>query len=48
MQDQIKLHEQKKLLAEEEGLVELGDYYKREIIAKKEAKKHKEKLLDKQ
>jgi len=48
LQKQIDLHEQKKLLAEEEGLLELRDYYEREIIVKKEAKKHKETLLDKQ
>ena len=44
---QIKLHEGKKVEALEEGHLELVDYYVKEIKSKEEAKKEKERLLEK-
>ena len=44
---QIKLHEEKKKKAEEEGSIELADYYEKEIKSKKKYKEEKEKILEK-
>lgn len=44
---QIKLHEEKLMKAEKEGNMELTAYYKKEILAKKEDLKKKQKILDK-
>ncbi len=44
---QIKLHEEKLMKAGKEGHIELTTYYKKEIIAKKEDLKKKQKILDK-
>lgn len=48
LQKQIELHKEKKRVAEEEGKIELADYYEREIIAKIKDKERKEELLEKQ
>jgi len=48
IQEQIKIHEEKKSLAEESGQEELVDYYNKEIEAKRKAKKEKEAMLEKQ
>jgi len=48
LQEQIELHEEKKAKAEEEGLIELRDYYEKEISAKKRTLEEKQKMLDKQ
>ena len=44
---QIKLHEEKLKKAEEEDNIELANYYKKEINAKKKDKEEKERLLEK-
>ena len=44
---QIKLHEEKRKRAEEDGRIELEDYYKKEIESLKKAKQEKEKLAEK-
>ncbi len=48
LQEQIRLHEEKKLKAIEAGMEELVDYYNREIEAKKKTLKEKEDMLEKQ
>lgn len=47
LEKQIKLHEEKLRRAEEEDSIELAEYYKKEIIAKKKDKEEKERILDK-
>lgn len=47
LQEQITLHEAKLKQAEQEGKFELVGYYRKEIEAKKNDVKKKEKLLDK-
>jgi len=48
LQKQIELHEEKKRQAEEADMLELVNYYEKEIRAKEEDKKKKQELLDKQ
>jgi hypothetical protein len=48
LQDQIAIHETKKKNAEEQGNIELVDYYEKEIKAKEETRKRKQEILDKQ
>ena len=48
LQEQVRLHEEKKARAEEDGLIELRDYYEKEILAKKRTLEEKQKMLDKQ
>ena len=45
LQKQIALHEKKLKWADKGGKLELVNYYKKEIEAKKEDKRKKEKLL---
>ena len=47
IEKQIRLHEEKLRKAEEEDNIELADYYKKEIIAKKRDKEEKQRILDK-
>ena len=47
LERQIKLHEEKLKKAEEEDNIELANYYKKEINAKKRDKEEKERLLEK-
>lgn len=47
LQEQIKIHEEKKKKALDENKLELVEYYEREIEAKKRDKEKKEKLLEK-
>lgn len=47
IEEQIKLHEEKRKKAEEEGKIELAGYYSREIESLKETKQEKEKQLEK-
>ena len=44
---QIKLHEEKKKQAKEEGKIELERYYEKEINSLEVAKEKKEELLEK-
>ena len=44
---QIKLHEEKLRKAEEEDSIELAEYYKKEIAAKKKDKEEKQRILKK-
>lgn len=44
---QIKLHEEKKKQAKEEGKIELGRYYEKEIDSLEMAKEKKKELLEK-
>ena len=44
---QIKLHEGKLNKAEEDDSIELANYYKKEIEAKKKDKEEKQRMLDK-
>ena len=44
---QIKLHEEKLRKAEQEDNIELAEYYKKEIAAKKKDKEEKQRILDK-
>jgi hypothetical protein len=48
LEKQIEIHKEKRKMAEEEGNIELEDYYRREIEAKKRDKERKEELLKKQ
>jgi len=48
LKEQIKLHKEKERQAEEADILELIEYYRKEIISKEEAMKKKKKLLDKQ
>ncbi len=43
--EQIKIHENKKKIAEEQGNSELSDYYKREIAKFQREKEKKEKII---
>lgn len=47
LERQIRLHEEKLMKAEEEENIELAEYYKKEINAKKRDKEEKERLLKK-
>jgi len=47
LNEQIRLHEEKKRKAEEEDNIELADYYEKEIESKKRYKKEKERILEK-
>ena len=47
IEKQIKLHEEKLEKTEEEDNIELAQYYKKEINAKKKDKEEKERLLSK-
>ena len=47
LEEQIKLHEEKKKKAEEEENIELADYYRKEIETKKKYKEEKERMLRK-
>ena len=47
IEKQIRLHEEKLRKAEEEDNIELAEYYKKEIIAKKRDKEEKQRILDK-
>ena len=47
LEEQIKLHEEKREKAVKEGQIELEDYYKKEIEALKKVKEDKKKLLEK-
>lgn len=47
IEKQIKLHEEKLKKAEEEDNIELAEYYKKEINAKKKDKDEKKRLLEK-
>ena len=47
LEAQIKLHEEKLIKAEEEDNIELAEYYKKEIVAKKKDKDEKQRILNK-
>jgi len=47
LEEQIKLHEEKREKAIKEGQIELGEYYKKEIETLKKVKEEKKKLLEK-
>ena len=47
LEKQIKLHEEKLRRAEEEDNIELAEYYRKEIAAKKKDKEEKQRILDK-
>ena len=47
LEAQIKLHEEKLIKAEEEDNIELAEYYKKEIAAKKKDKDEKQRILNK-
>ena len=47
LEQQIMLHQEKLRKAEEENHIELADYYRKEIAAKKMDKEEKERLLKK-
>ena len=47
IEKQIKLHEEKLKKAEEDDNIEISQYYKKEINAKKKDKEEKERLLSK-
>ena len=47
LKKQIKLHEKKSDKAEDDDNIELANYYKKEIEAKKRDKEEKQRLLDK-
>ncbi len=47
LEKQINLHEEKLKKAEEEDNIELAEYYKKEINAKKKDKEEKKRLLEK-
>lgn len=44
---QIKIHEEKLQRAEQQDHIELADYYRKEILAKKKDKEKKQKILEK-
>ena len=48
LKEQIKIHEKKREQAEEEGKLELADYYDREIKARKKTLGEGQEMLDKQ
>jgi len=45
LEKQIKIHEEKRKIAKEEGEIELEDYYNREIKSLKKAKEKREKKI---
>lgn len=47
LEKQIKLHEEKLRKAEQEDSIELAEYYKKEIAAKKKDKEEKQRMLNK-
>ncbi len=47
LEEQLKLHEEKLRKAEEDDDIELAEYYKKEISAKRKDKEEKERILDK-
>lgn len=47
LEKQIKLHEEKLRKVEQEDNIELAEYYKKEIAAKKRDKEEKQRMLDK-
>ena len=47
LEKQIKLHEEKLKKAEEDDNIELANYYKKELEAKKRDKNEKQRMLDK-
>ena len=47
IEEQIRLHEEKLRRAEKEDNIELAEYYKKEIAAKKRDKEEKQRMLDK-
>ena len=46
LKKQIKIHEEKRITAEEEGLEELKGYYEKEIESKKKDLEKKKKILN--
>ena len=47
IEKQIQLHEEKLRKAEKEDNIELAEYYKKEIAAKKRDKEEKQRILNK-
>lgn len=47
IEKQIRLHEEKLRKSEEEDNIELAEYYKKEITAKKRDKEEKQRILNK-
>ena len=47
IEKQIRLHEEKLKKAEEEGNLELEEYYTKEIAAKRKDQEEKQRILDK-
>ena len=47
LEKQVKLHEEKMRKVEQEDNIELAEYYKKEIAAKKRDKEEKQRMLDK-
>lgn len=47
LNEQIRIHEEKKRKAEEEGNIELTGYYEKEIESKRRDKEKKERMLEK-
>lgn len=47
LEKQIKLHEEKLREAQKEDSIELAEYYKKEIAAKKRDKEEKQRILNK-
>ncbi|HIH91908.1 TPA: hypothetical protein HA281_03830 [Candidatus Woesearchaeota archaeon] len=47
IEKQIRLHEEKLKKAEEEGNLELEEYYAKEIAAKRKDQEEKQRILDK-
>jgi hypothetical protein len=48
MEEQIEIHKKKREKAEEVGMLELMEYYDKEIISKQKDLEKKKRLLDKQ
>ena len=47
IEKQLRLHEEKLKKAEEDDSIELAEYYKKEIAAKRKDKDEKQRILDK-
>ena len=47
IEDQIKLHEEKREKAKERGEIELEEYYRKELKTLKEVKEEKERQIEK-
>jgi len=47
LEKQLRLHEEKLAHAEQEDNIELAEYYKKEIAAKKRDKEEKQRILEK-